>query len=137
MEHVFVKSAEGWDEKTLERKLFILRKFSVHNVHTTFPQTQEFFYIASFSYKTIVYKGQLTTFQVRPYFPDLQDDRLTSAIAIVHSRFSTNTVPQWRLAQPFRYMCFSTIKVGYHADFNSRYIFFRNITISNFFFTAN
>ena len=104
MEHVFVKSAEGWDAKTLERKLFILRKFSVHNVHTIFPQTQDFFYIASFSYKTIVYKGQLTTFQLRPYFPDLQDERLTSAIALVHSRFSTNTVPQWRLAQPFRYI---------------------------------
>mgnify|MGYP001942803188 CR=1 FL=1 len=104
MEHVFVKSNENWDEKTLERKLFILRKFSVHNIHTTFPQTKDQFYIASFSYKTIVYKGQLTTFQLRSYFPDLHDERVKSAIALVHSRFSTNTVPQWRLAQPFRYI---------------------------------
>ena len=104
MEHVFVKPIEKWDEKTLERKLFILRKFAVHNVHNTFPQTADQFYIASFSYKTLIYKGQLTTFQVRSYFPDLQDSRLKSAIALVHSRFSTNTVPQWRLAQPFRYV---------------------------------
>jgi glutamate synthase (NADPH) large chain len=104
MEHVFVKPVEDWDAKTLERKLFILRKFSVHNVHTIFPQTQDDFYVASFSYKTVIYKGQLTTYQLRPYFPDLQDERLTSAIALVHSRFSTNTVPKWRLAQPFRYI---------------------------------
>ena len=104
MEHVFVKASEEWDNKTLERKLFILRKFSVHNIHTTFPQSVNAFYIASFSYKTIVYKGQLTTFQLRAYFPDLHDERVKSAIAMVHSRFSTNTVPQWRLAQPFRYI---------------------------------
>jgi glutamate synthase (NADPH/NADH) large chain len=104
MEHVFVKSAEEWDNKTLERKLFILRKFAVHNIHNTFPQSKDSFYIASFSYKTIVYKGQLTTFQLRAYFPDLHDERVKSAIAMVHSRFSTNTVPQWRLAQPFRYI---------------------------------
>ncbi|RME96285.1 MAG: glutamate synthase subunit alpha, partial [Bacteroidetes bacterium] len=53
-------------------------------------------------YKTIVYKGQLTTWQLRPYFPDLQDVRCKSAIALVHSRFSTNTSPKWKLAQPFR-----------------------------------
>jgi len=70
MEHVFVKPIENWDVKTLERKLFILRKFSIHNIHITYPQTKDSFYIASFSYKTVIYKGQLTTFQLRPYFPD-------------------------------------------------------------------
>lgn len=104
IEQVFVKPHKDWDVKTLERRLFILRKFAVHHIHNTFPQTSDEFYIASFSYKTIIYKGQLTTYQVRPYFLDLQDERLTSAIALVHSRFSTNTVPQWRLAQPFRYI---------------------------------
>ena len=54
------------------------------------------------SEKTIVYKGQLTTWQLRPYFPDLHDVRCKSAIALVHSRFSTNTVPKWKLGQPFR-----------------------------------
>ena len=104
MEHVFIKPVEDWDRATLERKLFILRKFSVHKVHNTFPETKAHFYIASLSYKTIIYKGQLTTHQLRPYFPDLHDERMKSAIALVHSRFSTNTVPQWRLAQPFRYI---------------------------------
>jgi glutamate synthase (NADPH) large chain len=62
------------------------------------------FYITSFSTKTIVYKGQLRTDQVRKYFFDLQDPRLRTAVALVHSRFSTNTFPNWKLAQPFRYI---------------------------------
>ena len=60
------------------------------------------FYIASLSSKTIVYKGMLTALQLRKYYLDLQDEAYTSAIAIVHSRFSTNTLPKWKLAQPFR-----------------------------------
>ncbi|HRG89512.1 MAG TPA: glutamate synthase large subunit, partial [Chitinophagales bacterium] len=62
------------------------------------------YYIASLSYKTIVYKGQLTSGQVRGYFPDLSDKRVVSAFGLVHSRFATNTFPSWRLAQPFRYI---------------------------------
>ncbi|GJM34772.1 MAG: glutamate synthase [Saprospiraceae bacterium] len=104
LEQVFVSSKSQIDRKTLERKLYVLRKFVTHNVHKTFPQSKDDFYITSFSYKTVVYKGQLTTFQLRPYFPDLHDSTCTSAIALVHSRFSTNTVPKWKLAQPFRYI---------------------------------
>jgi glutamate synthase (NADPH/NADH) large chain len=104
MEHVFVKPLEPMNRKQLERRLFVLRKFATHNIHQIYPQTKDHFYIASFSYKTIIYKGQLTTGQLRPYFPDLQDDLCKSAIALVHSRFSTNTVPRWKLAQPFRYI---------------------------------
>lgn len=104
IEHVFVKPQQPCTPEALERKLFILRKFAVHNLHRTYPLAVDSFYIASLSYKTLIYKGQLTTFQLRPYFPDLHDERLTSAIALVHSRFSTNTIPQWRLAQPFRYI---------------------------------
>ncbi|MCL4160332.1 UNVERIFIED_CONTAM: hypothetical protein GTU68_013938, partial [Idotea baltica] len=104
MEQVFVKTREKLDPKVLERRLYMLRKFATHNIHKTFPQSSDYFYITSFSYKTIVYKGQLTTYQVRPYFPDLQDSMFKSAIALVHSRFSTNTVPKWKLAQPFRYI---------------------------------
>ena len=102
MEQVFVQAKESMDRKALERRLFVLRKYATHNIHTTFPQSADHFYLASFSYKTVVYKGQLTTWQLRPYFPDLQDVRCKSAIALVHSRFSTNTVPKWKLAQPFR-----------------------------------
>ena len=104
MEQVFVKPKDKLDPKVLERRLYILRKFATHNIHKTYPQSKDHFYITSFSYKTIVYKGQLTTYQVRPYFPDLQDSLFKSAIALVHSRFSTNTVPKWKLAQPFRYV---------------------------------
>ncbi|MCB0586771.1 MAG: glutamate synthase subunit alpha, partial [Phaeodactylibacter sp.] len=104
MEQVFVKPAEKLDPKALERRLYVLRKFSTHNIHKTYPQSKDHFYITSFSYKTVVYKGQLTTYQLRPYFPDLHDELCKSAIALVHSRFSTNTVPKWKLAQPFRYI---------------------------------
>ena len=104
MEQVFVAPQESLDPKALERRLYVLRKFSTHTIHNTFPQSRDLFYIASFSYKTVIYKGQLTTYQLRPYFPDLQDDLCKSAIALIHSRFSTNTVPKWKLAQPFRYI---------------------------------
>ena len=104
MEQVFVQPKEDIDRKKLERTLYVLRKFATHEIHKTYPQSADHFYLTSFSYKTIVYKGQLTSGQVRPYFADLRDLDCTSAIAIIHSRFSTNTVPKWKLAQPFRYV---------------------------------
>jgi glutamate synthase (NADPH/NADH) large chain len=105
MEHVFVKPKDtNWVKIELERKLFVLRKYSTHKIHQTYPETADHFYIASFSYKTVLYKGQLTTHQLRPYFHDLHDETLVSAIALIHSRFSTNTFPKWKLAQPFRYI---------------------------------
>lgn len=104
MEHVFVKPKKEIDPETLERKLIVLRKFATHNICNTYPQCKDLFYICSFSYKTIMYKGQLTTYQLRPYFPDLHDATCKSAIALIHSRFSTNTSPKWKLAHPFRYV---------------------------------
>lgn len=104
IEQVFVKPKTPLDRRQLERRLHVLRKFATHNIHKTFPQTADHFYLCSFSYKTVVYKGQLTTGQVRTYYPDLQNEDCTSAIALIHSRFSTNTVPKWKLAQPFRYI---------------------------------
>ena len=105
IEQVFVKPKNPDLERlALERQLFILRKFTYHHIVITFPQIADDFYICSFSYKTLVYKGQLTAMQLRSYYVDLQDVTLSSAIATVHSRFSTNTVPKWKLAQPFRYI---------------------------------
>ena len=105
MEHVFVKPRQtSPDRYWLERRLYVLRKYATHKIHQTFPQTADHYYMPSFSYKTVVYKGQLTTHQVRPFYTDLHDADLKSAIALVHSRFSTNTVPKWKLAQPFRYI---------------------------------
>ncbi len=102
MEQVFVTPKQPLDRKELERRLYVCRKYATHQIHATYPATRDQLYLASFSYKTIVYKGQLTTWQLRPYFPDLHDLDCQSAIALVHSRFSTNTVPKWKLAQPFR-----------------------------------
>ena len=84
-----------------ERKLYVLRRRIIQKIKSA----QEYplpLYIASLSCKTIIYKGQLTTYQVGSYFKDLKDTRVVSAFGLVHSRFSTNTFPSWSLAQPFR-----------------------------------
>ncbi|HRG24030.1 MAG TPA: glutamate synthase large subunit [Chitinophagaceae bacterium] len=87
-----------------ERKLFILRNYASHLINSTVRKDEIGFYIASLSYKVIVYKGQLTSHQVRQYFPDLSNKRVVSAFGLVHSRFATNTFPSWKLAQPFRFI---------------------------------
>jgi len=86
----------------MERRLYVLRNHIVRDVIKAFSFLKEIFYFTSFSSQTIIYKGQLTATQVRLYFRDLNDPLYSSAIAMVHSRFSTNTVPKWKLAQPFR-----------------------------------
>eukprot|EP01037_Dinobryon_pediforme_P010227 gene10228-10297_t len=85
-----------------ERKLYILRRYINKTVTETVPAAAEHFYFTSLSCKTIVYKGQVTTYQLRQYFSDLADPRIASGFAMIHSRFSTNTFPSWKLAQPFR-----------------------------------
>ena len=103
-EQVFVKPAQPMSKETFEKKLFILRKYATHSIRKVFPSLFEHFYLTSFSSSIIIYKGQLTTHQLNNYFPDLKDPLFKSALAIVHSRFSTNTFPKWKLAQPFRYI---------------------------------
>jgi glutamate synthase (NADPH/NADH) large chain len=85
-----------------ERKLYILRRYINKTITETIPAAAEHFYFTSCSCKTIVYKGQVTTYQLRQYFTDLADPRIASGFAMIHSRFSTNTFPSWKLAQPFR-----------------------------------
>ncbi len=94
---VFISSYDG--QETLERRLFLLRKDAERKV-----EDREF-YICSLSTRTVVYKGMLTPGQMRGYYLDLSDPDFVSSIAMVHSRFSTNTVPMWKLAQPFRMLC--------------------------------
>jgi len=105
MEQLFVGRpaavAAGAD---FERKLYVLRRLIIKLLKETAPAAGDGFYFASLSSRTLVYKGQLTTFQLRRYFPDLRDERVSSGFGLVHSRFSTNTLPSWRLAQPFRYL---------------------------------
>ncbi len=86
----------------LERKLYIIRKRAEKYIQTSQLKQKSFFYLPSLSTKILIYKGMLTSEQLGEYFLDLKDERLESAIALVHSRFSTNTFPSWDLAQPFR-----------------------------------
>lgn len=105
IEQVFVKPADDTIAmEAFERKLFVLRNYATHQIAREVSGNNCEFYIASFSSKTIIYKGQLRTEQLRKYFYDLQDSRVKTALALIHSRFSTNTFPNWKLAQPFRYI---------------------------------
>lgn len=105
IEQVFIGSSDYiTDTIAFERKLFILRNYASHTINNTIRKDDIGFYFASLSAKIIIYKGQLTSLQVREYFPDLSDKRMVSAFGLVHSRFATNTFPSWKLAQPFRYM---------------------------------
>lgn len=102
MKQVFLTG--NYEQDELERKLFIARKLSENAVRNSDMKQKRAFYFPSLSSKVFIYKGMLTPQQVKDYFPDLADPAMTSAIALVHSRFSTNTFPTWDLAQPFRYL---------------------------------
>ena len=86
----------------LERKLYIIRKVSGHAIQALKLEHSKEFYVPSMSARTLVYKGMLLAGQVGSYYKDLSDPRVTSALALVHQRFSTNTFPTWDLAHPFR-----------------------------------
>lgn len=105
MEQVFIACPDHiQDPEAFERKLFILRNYASHTINNTIKKDEVGFYIVSLSSRTIIYKGQLTSHQVRHYFTDLSNKRMVSAFGLVHSRFATNTFPSWKLAQPFRYI---------------------------------
>ncbi len=105
MEHVFIACPDHINNPDdFERKLFVLRNYAQHTINNTVKKDAIGFYVASLSYKTLVYKGQLTSGQVRPYFPDLSNKSVVSAFGLIHSRFATNTFPSWKLAQPFRFV---------------------------------
>lgn len=90
------------ESETADRRLYIIRKRIENRIRKSDIPTREDFYIVSLSTKNIVYKGMLSSLQLRNYFPDLINSYFTSGLALVHSRFSTNTFPTWGLAQPFR-----------------------------------
>ena len=90
------------ESETADSKLYIIRKRIENKIRKSDIPTREDFYIVSLSTKNIVYKGMLSSLQLRNYFPDLTNNYFTSGLALVHSRFSTNTFPTWGLAQPFR-----------------------------------
>ena len=90
------------DSETADRRLYIIRKRIENRIRQSDIASRGDFYIVSLSAKNIVYKGMLSSLQLRNYFPDLTNSYFTSGLALVHSRFSTNTFPTWGLAQPFR-----------------------------------
>jgi glutamate synthase (NADPH/NADH) large chain len=104
MSMLFVAAAEGVDQEALERQLFIIRKRASHQLRNSELTEALQFYVCSLSTKVIVYKGMLTSFQVLQFFKDLQAEDYTSHLAMVHSRFATNTFPSWDRAQPLRFM---------------------------------
>lgn len=105
IKQIFVLGEEGFSQDELEHKLYLLRKKiekEIFNSKIFSLETKRAFYIVSLSTKRLIYKGMLSSEQLRHYYPDLLNPHLTSAIALVHSRFSTNTFPTWDLAHPFR-----------------------------------
>jgi glutamate synthase (ferredoxin) len=93
------------DDLAFERKLYVIRRRAENAIrYSGKVPGGEFFYVPSLSYKTLVYKGMLLTSQLRQYYPDLLHPAMESALALVHSRFSTNTFPSWSRAHPYRYL---------------------------------
>ncbi|HEX5308846.1 MAG TPA: glutamate synthase large subunit [Solirubrobacteraceae bacterium] len=101
---LFVGAADGLDQDAFERKLYVVRRVAEQAVAGS-ADAKAGFYVTSSSSRTINYKGMLISYQLGAFYPDLRDERCKSALALVHSRFSTNTFPSWELAHPYRVIC--------------------------------
>jgi glutamate synthase (NADPH) large chain len=104
IEQVFVGAAAGMDEATFERKLYVVRKRAEGEIAASDMADREMFYLPSLSARTIVYKGLLLAPQIANFYGELSDPDVTSALCLVHQRFSTNTFPSWPLAHPYRHI---------------------------------
>ena len=102
---VFIgRNPELDDELAFERKLYVIRKRAYNDIRSSTIDGAEFWYLPSLSCRTLVYKGMLLTEQLEQYFADLRNPAMETALALVHSRFSTNTFPSWDRAHPYRYI---------------------------------
>ena len=101
---IFIEKNKDLDSAAFDRKLYIIRKRVENIIWNSDMTEQSLFYVPSLSCRTFLYKGMLTGTQIEPMFPDLSDPDVESALALVHQRFSTNTMPEWKLAHPFRYI---------------------------------
>src|SRR5437879_4125469 len=105
MRQVFIqRNSKLADDMAFERKLYVIRKRATNEIRRAGFPGSEYWYVSSLSHKTLVYKGMLNTVQVEEYFLDLADPAMESALALVHSRFSTNTFPSWERGHPYRYL---------------------------------
>jgi glutamate synthase (NADPH) large chain len=103
---VFIGRGEGLESaRDFERRLFVIRKSMERAVARSNPRGKDRFYIPSLSCNTMNYKGMILPGEMERYYPDLTDPAMTSGLALVHQRYSTNTFPKWELAQPFRFLC--------------------------------
>jgi len=105
MRQVFIGRNQVEKGLPFERKLYMVRRIATHRIRYSGNDEESLFYFSSLSSRTMIYKGMLTTGQLPVYFPDLSHKDMESALALTHSRFSTNTFPSWPRAQPFRYLC--------------------------------
>ncbi len=101
---MFVGKNPAIDQPQFERKLYVIRRRVTTRIEGSGMEDAHYFYISSLSSRTLIYKGQLMARQIATFYLDLSDTAIKSALALVHSRFSTNTFPSWRLAHPFRYL---------------------------------
>jgi glutamate synthase (NADPH/NADH) large chain len=104
IQQIFLGRSEGLDEDAFERKLYVVRKRVEREIAESDVEDKQFFYIPSLSARTIVYKGLLLAPQIEHFYGELSDPDVTSALCLVHQRFSTNTFPSWQLAHPYRYV---------------------------------
>src|SRR5579863_7899651 len=105
IEQIFIKRGPEMDQDALERKLYVVRKRAESAVAESDFKEKGFFYLPSLSSRTIIYKGLLLAPQITDFYKELLDAEVTSALCLVHQRFSTNTFPSWQLAHPYRYIC--------------------------------
>ena len=105
IEQLFIGKTDKIDEATFKAKLYAARKIAEHTIRKSKISESSYFYIPSLSITTIIYKGIIMPEDIGPYYKDLQEIDLVTRLALVHQRFSTNTMPTWELAQPFRHMC--------------------------------
>jgi glutamate synthase (NADPH/NADH) large chain len=100
---VFVNAPAGWRPHDIERQLFAARRLAFEE-ERQLPDPDPLYYVVTLSNLTMVYKGLVQAEHLADFYPDLRDERMTSSIGICHQRFSTNTLPRWNYAQPFRYL---------------------------------
>ena len=105
IEQLFIGKTEEISETTFKAKLYAARKIAEHVISNSKISESSYFYVPSLSITTIIYKGIIMPEDIGPYYKDLQEIDLVTRLALVHQRFSTNTMPTWELAQPFRHMC--------------------------------
>ncbi len=112
IKQLFIKSEHYMTQEELEKALYLVRRRVELRIEQSDMLTKEDFYVCSLSTRVVIYKGMLISRQLRQYYPDLLSPWFTSGMALVHSRFSTNTSPRWPLAQPFRFL-------GHNGEINT------------------